>query len=90
VGPAGYKPVAANLEEVTVVEGEERAAVRCSSHELFFIPDSERPDLVGADNVVTSGPKDAGEIRNDVFVEIEARPHEALNSTLPRRARRKP
>lgn len=40
--------------------------------------------------VVSGGTEDAGDVRKNVFVEVEAHPHEALNLTLPRSARSQP
>jgi len=42
----------ADLEEVTIVKGEKRSAVFCSSRELVLIANAECPELVGADHVI--------------------------------------
>mgnify|MGYP001620205121 CR=1 FL=1 len=57
---------------------------------MVFVSDAERAYLVGAEDVVTSRTRDAGEVSKNVLVEVEARRHEASNSTLPRSARWKP
>lgn len=57
---------------------------------MVFVSDAERAYFVGAEDVVTSRTRDAGEVSKNVLVEVEARRHEASNSTLPRSARWKP